>query len=68
MTRTTVLTALAGLAALTCQLPHAEAAVHRVKLKKRSDEEFVRAKLDKVHDNEKSNRGGEAVVTGDEPK
>ncbi len=61
MTRTTVLTALAGLAALTCQLPHAEAAVHRVKLKKRSDEEFVRAKMDKVYDNTDHDHDGEGT-------
>jgi len=66
MTRTTVFTALAGLAALTCQLQHAEAAVHRVKLKKRSDEEFVKAKLDRVYDD--SNHDSEGAFTGHQLK
>lgn len=43
-----VLTVLGSLLlASTCQ--HASAAVHRVKLSKRPDKEFVNSKLDKAH-------------------
>lgn len=58
---------LLAAALLDCQ--HAEAAVHRMKLSKRSDEEFVNAKLSRArehHDHHQNQEGGEGEGA-DEP-
>lgn len=64
MARTSVLTTLGSLLLLALSCDHASAAVHRVKLAKRSDEEFVSAKISRARSQLRDHLEDDA----DEPK